>query len=288
MKKLGEANIHSAPVYEGDKCLGLVDLCDIVSFLVHIFFKKSGVTDEADVPAASAHLAGYAFHKQDFEEGKGMSYRFGHQLAKDLINFSKQNCFNPFPVSASLHDLIKALGNGIRRVPIVDAQGKVLALVSQSTIVSFLAKNITKVSLASKTLEELGIARKKVFSVPNSARAVDAFALLHQHRVSALAITDERGSLSGNISLKDVCHVMEDLRNLLLPVFEFVNQIRRSSLKAVMPSVEGHPNDSFGSVIERFHAIRLHRLYVSVSAKDHHPVGVVSVGDVLNVLLKHL
>jgi len=275
------ANIHSAPVYENDKCIGLVDLCDVVAFLAHTFYKKADI--HADGEAALNALATKSFSKDDMSEGKGMNYRFTHQTVKELIDCSKQNPFKSIPMTASLNELMRTLA-GVRRVPVVDAAGNVVALISQSTVVMFMADHHSQLSISSKTLEELSLARKHVFTIPSSARAIDAFARLHEQRISAIAITDQSGKMIGNVSLKDVQFAVSDVRHLLMPVFDYVNAIRRENLFTRNPTMSCHPTDTFGSILQRFKAVKVHRFYIQSAGIDVHPIGIISVSDILKVL----
>jgi CBS domain-containing protein len=282
---LSGKHIQSAPVYDANKqCLGLIDLCDIVAFLVHMLYKKAGI-DAAQ--ASQDTLAGFAFPRTEFEDGKGMSYRFKHQPVQEIINFSKQNPYMPVGQQTPLRDVVRALAT-VRRVPVVDGEGQVRALISQSSIVTWLAKRIDKVPFAPRTLEELGVARKKVITINSSARTLDAFAILHSSRVSALTVVDVAGKMCGVISLRDISLASADMHNLLVPVVDFVKHQRSLTILATPPTIEAYPEHTFGLVVQRLHAVKIHRLYVGASASDPRPVGVVSVGDIVRVVAQQL
>lgn len=283
---LSGKHIQSAPVYDANKqCLGLIDLCDIVAFLVHMLYKKAGI--DATQSSQEVTLAGFAFPRTEFEEGKGMSYRFKHQPVQEIINFSKQNPYMPVGQQTPLRDVVRALAT-VRRVPVVDGEGQVRALISQSSIVAWLSKRIDKVPFATRTLEELGIARKKVITISASSRTLDAFAILHASRVSALTVVDAAGKMCGVVSLRDISLASADMHNLLVPVVDFVKHQRSLTILATPPTIEAYPEHTFGLAVQRLHAVRIHRLYVGASSSDPRPVGVVSVGDIVRVVAHQL
>jgi len=285
VKKLAEANIHCVPVSEDGNCLGMLDLSDVVSYMVHLFAKKAGVAEDATPDVMLAELEKKTFHKIDLEEGRGMSYRFAHVTAKELINFSKQNAFNPVPGNTNLLDLMKILQTS-RRVPIVDDKGHITSLVSQSRVVNYVADHLTDVTIHGKTLQDLNLSHKHVITVPATSRALDAFARLHAYKISAVAITDASGKFVGNLSFKDVKAAVDDLKHLLMPVFDFVAGIRREVITStVSPTIHCHPTDTLAAVVMKLKVVKIHRLYVE--DLNQKLTGVVSVGDIVRILLQH-
>ena len=59
-------------------------------------------------------------------------------------------------------------------------------------------------SLQHETVSSLGVGIKPVVSVPSEIRAIDAFSIMNQQRVSAVAVLNEDGTLLTNLSAKDI------------------------------------------------------------------------------------
>jgi len=282
------ANVHSAPVFNNQSdCLGLLDMFDLVTFLVHLFYKKAGIVDEDRGESALAALAKVTFTKHDLETKEvhesGIVARFMQHPIKSLINYSKQNNYHPINEKESLATLVSILSSSIRRVAVVNSEGKIVDFISQLSLIHFFNQNLLQFQpIAKLTLEDLGLAKKQVIIAKSDDRAIDAFAKLFEYKISALAIKREDGSLAGNISVKDIKAIMEDFKRLLLPVEEYINLIRRENLRATYPIITCHTTETLGNVITRLSTVGIHRLYINdADSTTLHCAGVVSLRDVL-------
>lgn len=105
----------------------------------------------------------------------------------------------------------------LHRVPIVEKDGKLANLISQSSVVDFLFKNkfVWEKDLGALTMTEANLhnitAKSELFSVQSDKTALAAFTLLHEKRVSGLPVVDEHNKLVANISVQDL-----KVRNLFL------------------------------------------------------------------------
>jgi len=205
---------------------------------------------------------------------------------KDLINYSKQNIYHPVKETENLLTLITLLSSGIRRVPIINSEGKIIDFISQLSLLNFFHQNISNFKpINDLTLESLGLAKKQVITVKWDDRAIDAFAKLFEYKVSALAIIHEDGSLTGNVSVKDIKAISQDFKKLLLPIEEYVNLIRRENLRATYPIITCHPTETLGNVIARLSTVGIHRIYINdADSTSVHCAGVISLRDVLHAI----
>jgi len=282
LKKLSEARVLSAPVMDGTACLGLLDLGDIAAFLVHQFYHKAGIHHHG--PEAAAQLASKTFHGSDMDTG--MSFRMHKTPVKEIINYSKQNPYVTVPSSTPLVELARILSTGPRRVVVVDADNHLLGLIPQSGIVRYLVAHPQLVPAHfGKTLEELKLARKPVITIPESCRTLDAYALMHAHNFSGIALVNSTGRMSGNISLKDMHPLTEDWARLLSPANDYVHLIRREALRAVNPTITVHPTEPLTGLMARLVSVNVHRIYVDDGHSDLRLIGVVSLRDVLSQMI---
>jgi len=286
LKVLVDNNIYSAPVIDAatHSCLGLVDYADVVTFLVQLFARKATQEAEADPVAAIAHGT---FTKEDLPR---MQFRFYHHPVKEIINISGQNPYKPMPLDSTLQQVLDVMASGLSRVPLTDAEGKVVKIISQSNIVALLAKNIDKAGAkAQQTLAESRIGTRVLVTAKMEERAIDAFAKISSRKISHLALLDGSGHLAGNISVRDV-KAATDFHRLVLPVGEYVNIIRRESLKDIYPAIHANDSDTVGKTIARLATIRIHRIYLTSipveelgHTSNYAPTGVVSLRDVLSL-----
>jgi len=136
----------------------------------------------------------------------------------------------------------------------------------------------------------VNIATKNVVSAPHTARAIDAFALISQLGISHLALESAEGFLSGNISVKDFQYCASDFHRLLLPVNDYINQVRQQSIKTVLPALHANTDATVKHTIARLATIHIHRLYLTeklqgVTGRSYRPVGVISLRDVLTLFV---
>jgi len=277
---LGEAvqtlfnnDIYSAPVGEvaTRKFSALLDLQDATAFLVSLFPSEEPPSDLAELDA--------------------ISRRFNDTPVSSVVNFSGKNPFQEMPMASLLSDVIEALVRGKNsRVVLTNESGQAVNMISQATVVKYLADHVELIGPKGKeTVGELGIATKPVQSVSQTTPGLQALKRLVRLGVSHLALVNEEGRLTGNLSVKDVRVLLRPgaLRLLLGPVQELVHTSLRDNLKDPVPIVHADYSHSLERLIRRLAAVRIHRIYITDSAADLYPSGVVALSDVLSVYTKH-
>ena len=76
---------------------------------------------------------------------------------------------------------------------------------TQSAVVDFLAKNVSKLgNVVDKTVGEMLLGCKPVVKVNINHNAIDAFKLMAEHKVSAVAVVDDENHLISNLSARDI------------------------------------------------------------------------------------
>jgi len=275
---LASKNIYSAPVYNSStqEYLGFLDLLDIVAFIVHIFDKQRG----------------HIHHKEDgttdLYELLEQVEKFDLEHATRVIGLAVQNPMCPIhtgaPIKKALEIFVKS---GAHRIPIVEKK-QIKSVLTQSALVSWINSILPHIShdLRKKTVRELGIGLKEVVSVRLDATVIDAFRLMAEHKIHGVAVVDEKGEIFSNLSAKDVKFLQPDalFTKMYRPTLELIQLVRSTNLKAVFPSFCVDLNSTFEEVIKKLAVLKVHRLYV----EDEHrrPIGVISLGDILEVLLE--
>jgi len=266
-------NILCAPVKDStdNNYLGLIDMIDIACLVVDI--------------ATNTEKLG-----SDYVDFLEKEEQFKGSVTSDVADLSKRNKLYPVTVGSNLLDAVKLMAaNHVQRIPIVDREGgDILNLLTQSAVIDYISKNIDQLGPSvNKTLKELSFGKKHVISIDHNKRALDAFKLMAENRISGLAIVDSSNKLIANISARDLRSIQQDshlFERLYYSVGEFVSHVRQANFRAIHPSICCTLDDSFQKIIMRIAAARIHRIYV---VDEHrHPISVISLHDVLSKVLE--
>jgi len=120
-QKLLDNNILSAPVWDvkEGKYIGFLDIRDLISFCVFIHDNNLQAENLLDIVNFGAKMFKHA------TDGVTLPY------------LARRNPFHSVRHAASLLDVVEILARGVRRVPVIDADGKVVNIVSHHPLCSF-------------------------------------------------------------------------------------------------------------------------------------------------------
>jgi len=262
--KLTTGRILSVPVYDErrQKYIGFLDVVDIV----HHFLKSLTQTEVSQ---------GF----QAFKE------KFANTHCKELMNVSGRNQYNPVEDDTPLGNAITMMTEGeVHRIPILDGDGELVSLLSQSRIVEYLAKNLMKFPSSLKTLAELKLGVGSVVSVQERDLTVAAFEAMRKNAISGVGVVNEVGALIGVLSVTDLRSVGYDeqlFQRLYLPVHEFIALAQKTNAQKPKAPVTITQQTTFGELLDLFGKTGLHRFFVVDEAKK--PSGIVSLTDILRV-----
>jgi CBS domain-containing protein len=173
----------------------------------------------------------------------------------------------------------------MRHAPVVVDDHQLVNMVTQSQIINFLYQHKHLLgSKANQPLSTCDLVFKTVLTCHENDTAIDAFNTMVEANVSGLAMVNDAGELVGNLSLRDLKAVGYDLRlfwRFYQPCSVFVSKLESASRPAHV--VYATQDDTLGQVLEKLASGRLHHMFI-VSKLNHHPIGVISLSD----LLKHL
>jgi len=262
-------NILSAPVVDSEtkKVVGLVELMDIIAFLV-------------------SQLGDADLYDEIFVDKMELTHhKFTTTSIHDVIS---TKTISTVEKGSSLFESAELLAQGVPRVFVVNQDGTLGSLVTQSTLLGFLNKNHAHYSnLDNQTLQEIGVVREAKHSVSVEEKAIDAFRILHKEKLNALPILDEEGKLLTNISLRDLKGLKSQnymFSKLYLPAIELLKVVRSEDLKDRVPIIAVKASDTFSSTVTRIATTRIHQLYV----KNDNDVlsGILFLSDLIKKILE--
>jgi len=274
-KTLVTKNIYSAPIIDSkdNSYLGFIDLLDIVAYIVDIADKQKEKRGSHQDSAP------------DLYELLEQVEQFDMEHASRITGFATQSRPPPLQSGATIQAAISVFkDSGAHRLPIMQ-NGTIKAVLTQSTLISWLYKNLASIpdSLKQKTVSEFGFL-KPVISVHFEAQAIEAFRLMAVHKIHGIAVVDDDGKMFSNLSAKDIKLLAPDavFTKLYRHTRELVSITRASKAKAVFPSFCVSQHSKFEETVAKMDVLKIHRLYI----EDEHckPIGVVSLGDILKIL----
>jgi len=276
LQKFTEFDILSAPIVADEdekKLIGLVDMMDLVKFVVDLFEKKE--IEELSLP-------------EIIQRSKQVVFEISS--ANQIRNVSHLDTCLPVSDKANVYEVMKSLASGVHRVPVIDDQGKVVNLITQSVILDILENNSPELGPIIKSkITDLGAISPHVISNAEKGNTVmDAFILLTKNRISAVPIVNENNQIVGNVSVKDIRMIAKEkavIKVLYQSLTAFLNATRKDFDTPNKP-VTIKSDVTLKTVITNLCENRIHRLYVTDN--DNKVTGVVSITDVLRVILNHL
>jgi len=292
-KKMISNNILSVPVYDQVRrnYTHFLDMVDVVAFAV------SQVNADPTTP-----------HTTDPKQLMDVPILQTVTCGK-VADLSKRNPFFPVESGAPLLEALNLMVKWkVHRIPIVDAEGELITIISQSQLSSFVYKYLSSFSpsLMQKTAISISASIAsteqsspdtpvKVISVELKDRAIDAFITMHEKRISGVAVVNESGTIVGNISASDLKAIGYDgelLTRLFYPVSEFLRLIHPAN-NDTNTALDERPEAfaaplvvpttaTFGSVLGSLINTHIHRVYVV--DQEGHPVGVIGYAEILRAV----
>jgi len=261
--------ILSAPVFDvaSGKYTGFLDIRDLISFCVFIYDSNVQAENLLDIVNFGVKMFKHAI------DGVTVTY------------LSRRNPFHAVKQGAPLIEAVEILARGVRRVPVVNDEGQVVNIISQSSIIQFLQHHMGEIeSDLHKKVGELQVGSSPVLSVRKDSKAIDVFRMMDQNQRSGVAVVDEASVLVGNTSGHDLRLFIRtpSMGVLQMPIMQFLNQIRSLNIDITVPVITVTPEDTFSLVISKLAATRVHRVFM-VDGKFH-PTKVISITDVMRFI----
>ncbi|KAG0007283.1 cell separation during budding, partial [Entomortierella chlamydospora] len=157
--------ITSAPVYDSAKktYVGMFDYGDLMTYIL-LLLKKM------EVP-----LEDQTMEMRDLIQRTSKSQNVPVKLASDL---SGKDPFCTVLAETRLGAVVHDFGTGIHRVAVMDSQGNMKGILSQSSTLDFLMRHLSEYPqlqpVMQKSLQQCGLASSKVLSVNGEEKVLDA------------------------------------------------------------------------------------------------------------------
>lgn len=269
-KTLIDHRILSVPVYDVKKRKynGFLDMIDLLTHCLNIISDKDFNTNT------------------EFNKLFELKDEFRNVTCGEISDASKRNPWKPVDIRMPLATAIEMMVKWhVYRVPVIDSDGELLTVLTQSHVISFISENIEAFNgLGDKSIEELKLGAGGVISVKLSDKAVEAFKKMQTHKISGVGVVNDANELVGNISasdLKEIGHNGSMIGLLFKTVEEFLKVKNPNNSFGPVP-VAVAPENTFEEAVLKMVLSKIHRVYVQkVNTKV--PVGIVSQSDILKV-----
>jgi CBS domain-containing protein len=192
------------------------------------------------------------------------------------------------PLSAAIE--ILSADNGVHRLNVVDGDGRVRGILSQTDIVKFLiSKRSLFEDLLNSTLSDLKIGCGPVVNVNTESSVLEALEKMSENFISSVAVIETDGTLIGNISMADIRFVFQHGRyhRLWMTCGNFLSlALNQKGLEHFgndqFPFFDAHLNSTLSQVMSKIIATKVHRVWV-ISPKNQHLIGLVSLTDIIGL-----
>eukprot|EP01121_Diplochlamys_sp_Union-15-3_P018180 TRINITY_DN6576_c0_g1_i3.p1 TRINITY_DN6576_c0_g1~~TRINITY_DN6576_c0_g1_i3.p1 ORF type:complete len:239 (+),score=22.34 TRINITY_DN6576_c0_g1_i3:73-789(+) len=184
MHVLHEHNILSAPVLtEENHCFGFFAIDDI---LLH-FFDILRLKNLKKVDAKSALKV--AKHEKVIDILKRQNYQKSVKL---------------LPQNTPLNTVLRSFAQGAQRIGVIDTNRKLIGVLSQSTVISYIAQEESVLSeIQDIPVSKIATPWSKVTKVSTKQTAIDALYTLHSESIRFCPVVDSKGTLINHLSLSD-------------------------------------------------------------------------------------
>jgi len=265
-----QSKILSLPIVSDDnRCLGIVDVIDILHYLVTELNSVQDWTSWSSVKLDDLLKGVQIYSLCDFSRG-------------DPLVLVGEN--------TSLSSLIKFLCSGLSHRALVHTKDG-FEICSQTDVFAFLAESLnTNRALAEHidsipvvgNLRNRSLEEKDIVTAKESMPVFEVMKLMKEKQVSAVAIVDDAGRLSGNFSAVDLVQLnLLTLNDIGIPVAEYL----RKHVKQLNPlAVE--TDITLGQAVMLLAMLRMHRVWIvdSKYLERFKPVGVFTMTDLLHML----
>jgi len=264
LKAFHTQKVLSCPIANSNRgadVYGFLDLFDLLAYLLDLWDENQ----EADTDGIAK-----------------LGEKFLNHTVRDLTDLSDNDVYAAVIAEEQAQRLVRLFGLGVHRVALLDFQGSLTNIISQSDVVKYLNANLQLLGEnADKTIKELNmISTEKLVVAESEQSAISAFKLLAANLVSAVPIVDKQGVITGTLSVSDLKFLQEDLSPLLLSASQY------KSSQETHPNIVCTPDSTLGSVIAMLANTNVHRVWV-VDAQNK-PTSVISITNVCEFLSQFL
>ena len=171
----------------------------------------------------------------------------------------------------------------MHRIPIIDSERVLVNIISQTQLVDYVNENISKIGKkANKPVKFFKDSMKKVYTVQENKLAIDAFTRMKNHKVTGIAVVNNKDQVTGVLTLKDLRIVANDeklFHKLYLNVSNIIKELEKKEKKRHRTPIVCNENSTLEEVVKTLCGKNIHRVFVTNDEKK--PIGVVGVKEIL-------
>jgi len=179
------------------------------------------------------------------------------------------------------------------RVPVVDTEGAVLGLLTQSRLIEYLANDLKddlKDVFSKKMKEFKGELSTECYSVSPEDKALDAFGVMSHSKVTGVVVLNEN-KVEGVISVDDLKRttVSKDLfANMYLPIPVFLTLSSEDpSLSHSTEPITISGETTLGEAVDLLNENKIHRIVLVDEDMSETPM-ILSLCDIISLVLDEL
>jgi len=261
-KRMIDHEIRSMPLYDEkeERYIAFVDIFDILAYIVEV----------VGIPT-------------DNHEELVMISEFNSTLCAVLPDLSMRNPWNTIHKDAPLQDVINILSQtGIYRIAIVDSDGKLISVLTQSRVVNFLAEKSDVIGPLTKLpIKSMGFGNNPVIGIKETEPAINAFLKIYQYNIGGVVVYNDKEQVIGNISisdLKDIGYSLDKFNRLFISSKEFLS--RKIEGSHVPQLIYITKDDKIEVLFEKLRLHSINRIYV-IDLETKKSLGVISGSDIV-------
>jgi len=277
IKLLRETQIISVPIFndETKEWMGLVDIFDILTVMIFM--------TDVKILVDTVNRKEVDWHQYIQQELKILQ----EEKIEMVINASERNPWCPVSHCKPLHSLMDMLADAnLHRVPIVNDDGEVIGIITQSAVINFLYKHVDQFPDNAAIKVKSCFQPSKVISIEVNKTALEAFKLMITEKVSGVAVVDEQGKLVASLSSSDLkgsmdCNLFHDL---YLPISLYSEKTLPDLFdkKNCTSPISCTLDTSIYELLHKLASNRIHRLFVVDS--ENKPIGVLSLCNIIAMM----
>lgn len=196
-----------------------------------------------------------------------------------IVNLSDANPFKPVFANSPLMLLLQQFGEGVHRVPVMDQNGNIVNIISQTNVVHFFSNpdRLKLLKKGAKTLRELALGMRTPLSVSQTSRVLEALFIMQESKVNGLAVLDDEGRIVGSLSTSDLRRLTVHTLNRLTETLQEFLSLDKPQLP---PTVT--PSTTLNATIMILASEHIHRVWVI--DEQQKPIGIVTLTDIIKKL----
>eukprot|EP00002_Diphylleia_rotans_P025954 TRINITY_DN5150_c0_g1_i1.p1 TRINITY_DN5150_c0_g1~~TRINITY_DN5150_c0_g1_i1.p1 ORF type:complete len:327 (+),score=68.45 TRINITY_DN5150_c0_g1_i1:106-1086(+) len=274
LRILNEHHILSAPVMVDGSVIGMIDMLDVVAFFVQEYRRGLiSVVETLNEEQLQENLK--TIDVQALTNG-GQSLKAS---VDKIFDMSERNPVCPVDHKGTLYQLMEVFAKGVHRVPLVDSNGRLCGVLSQSRVIRFLYENPKTLAptFSRMTMQDLWVDTKNVITINHKRQAIYALFVMMEYKVSAVAVVDDEGRFVANLSGSDLKGLTEECFGwLICSVIDFLKQMNGT----IRLPITCTATTTIAAAIAQLATSNIHRLWM-VDGSGR-PIGVLSMTDIFH------